>query len=437
MKKTFTRETINGRQYQFLTLPDSNLFKIEIVNKMGAHVERIIQQLTGRNVYGLSHLVEHLGFRCTKDFTTEELMMALKREGTYNASTDHERINYFFKTTSQRMRTAINLVCNFGLNDLLNLTEEEFQTEKKTVYNEVKRYNDDDQAMFHFAVMPTFCGYSQEDNILGTTESVDALTLEDAKLIKNIFLAYGEHVINITYDPNATPREDIIEAVENELARFQPPVPTSVGHEVNALYQQSLATPRLDTLTVENGAEQVMTALLFDTITPATMLAARIGNNYLADLSPTSLTDFIREKNGLTYGLWLYDDQISYSPYTLFMCDVTKGTEDLMMSLLEQSVDVSVDNFTKEAYIELMDMIRLQRTLAFVDQQKYDRIFWTAMWYPNIIDAAKEEFAANIDLGYLALDDRMASYEDIKQYLELFRTWVKERKYGKLTNLEA
>lgn len=437
MNKTFTRETINGRQYQFLTLPGSDLFKFEIVNKMGAHVERVVHALAGRNVYGLSHLVEHLGFRCCKDYTTDELMQALKREGTYNASTDHERINYWFKTTSSRMQTAVRLVCNYGLNDLMALTDDEFQTEKKTVYNEVKRYNDDDQTMFHFSIMPAFCGYDTEyDNILGTPESVDATTLEDAQMIKAIFLTQGEMVFNITYDPTVLTKEEIVATVTTELDRFDMPEISELYANVGNFYYDHINKPQMLDTTIDNESEQVMTALLFDTALDVNMVAAQVGNRYLSNLSPTSMTDLIREKNGLTYSLWLYNDQMAYKPYVVFGCDVTKGTEERMMELLEQAVNESVDNFTQDVHDELMDMISLKRTLAFVDQEKYDRIFWTALWHPHVIDVAATEFAEDIDSGYRALDRRLSSYDDVKAYLELFRSWVQERKYGKLTNLE-
>jgi predicted Zn-dependent peptidase len=404
---------------------------------MGAHVERVVQKHTGRNVYGLSHLVEHLGFRAPKDYTTEELMQALKTEGTYNASTNHERINYWFKTTTQRAETAVRLVCNYALNDLTGIPEDEFQTEKKVVYNEAKRYADDDQTMFHFNVTPTMCGLDAEDNIIGIPDTIDTFTLDDAQLIKAIFLTQGKQVYNITYDPTAISKEKIIAMVESELDRHELPEAIELYRQVEAEYVDSLAHPSLNEYTIENESEQVMTALMFDTMRVTNMIAARIGNEYLSRLSPTSLTDLIREQNGLTYGLYLYDDNISYAPYAVFGCDVTKGTEDLMLELFEQSVEESTNGFDEAAYERLMDTVELKRTLAFVDQEKYDRIFWTALWYPELIEAADGKFIENVDQAYELLNERLATYDNIRLYLETFVDHVKERKYGKATNLQG
>lgn len=434
MNRTFNRETINDRQFNFLTLPNSGYFKFEIVNTMGAHVERIFQQMTGRNVYGLSHLVEHLGFRATKDYTTDELMDALKTEGKYNASTDHERINYWFKSTSDRAAKAINLVCNFALNDLTKLSKDEFQTEQRTVYNEVKRYHDDDQTMFHFAVMPTVCGYAPEDNILGTPETVDALTLEDAKLIKAIFLTQGEQVYNITYDPTQLDRATIVQMVEDELARFPNPKVQEMFEHIGMVYLENCKFPEFRDFTVDNESEQVMTALVFDAVDD-NIVAARAGNQYLAHLSPTSLTDLIREKNGLTYGLYLYDDNMAYVPYVIFSCDVTKGTEDQMMELLKQSVNESVDNYTEETHNKLIDTLNLKRTLAFVDQEQYNSLFWLAIWFPDVFEHVSE-FVVDVDKAFPLMGERLASYEAVLEYLEMFRDFVNTGSWAKLTNIE-
>ena len=99
---------------------------------MGSNIEKVYENRHNKNVYGISHLVEHLSFRSPKDYTSEELLEKLKSEGTYNASTDHDRINYWFKTTTDRTKLAINLISNVALNNLSKISDEEFQIEKKS-----------------------------------------------------------------------------------------------------------------------------------------------------------------------------------------------------------------------------------------------------------------------------------------------------------------
>jgi hypothetical protein len=82
MKKTFNTHFIDNARINLLTLPGSNYFKIEIVSYYGANIERVYEKMTGKNVYGISHLIEHLAFKNSKDFTTQELMEISKNEGT-------------------------------------------------------------------------------------------------------------------------------------------------------------------------------------------------------------------------------------------------------------------------------------------------------------------------------------------------------------------
>lgn len=443
MKKTFKREAINGRKFQFLELPGTDLFKFEIVNLMGAHVERLYKRATGENVYGISHLVEHLGFRCCKDYSSDQLMAVMKREGTYNASTNHERINYWFKTTSDRFETAVNLVCNFALNDLSLLTEEEFETERKTVVNEINRYADDEQTMFYMGITPTFCRLDQEDNILGTPEGVGAITLHQAQMIKQIFLQSTDVVYNVIYDPAKITKDKIVNSIEQQLARFAPAQQSSTDAQlINAICDQyddiryNINLNIGEHFEVENGSDQAMTVLLFDVIETSNSVAAKIGNRYLGNLSPTSLFDIIREKNGLTYGTSLYDDIFSGFGYTVFACDVTRGTEDLLMELFEQSIVDSVNNFSREAHQELMSTIKLERTLAYINQEKYAGLFWTGIWNPEIFAVHSKLFENDIDAAIVEVDQECASYSNVLAYLLAFKDWVVERKYGKMVNIQ-
>jgi len=436
MKKTFKRRTINGHNFQLLTLPGTDLFKFEVVNMFGAHIERVIEKSIYQNVYGISHFIEHLGFRATRDYTTEELMEMLKIHGSYNASTDHNRINYWFKTNTERAATAINLVCNYAFNDLTKISEEEFETEKKVVYNEAKRYADDDQTMFYFNMETTACGYHPEDNVIGIPETIDTFTLADAIEVKRIFLELGNRgcqTFNITYDPSVISEEEVIGLVEHELKTWTIETDDDRLDNIFKDYINRLGQPCIGEFTIPNESEQAMTAIMMDVI-DTDIIAARLGNGFLTSYSKSSLNDLIREKNGLTYGVHLYEDTIAYYPYTLFACDVTRGTEDLMMSLFEQSINESADAFDEDEYNKLMDTIRLKRTLSFIDQQKYDAFHWMSIMYPYLVEKYKEWYENDLDDAYNKLELEVASYESIKNYIERVRSAVNTKTYSILTN---
>ena len=431
MKRTFKTKKINDRNYNILALPGTNFFKFEIVNMYGSIVERIYRDRTGRNVYGLSHLVEHLSFRATKDYSSKELLNIINSEGVYNACTDTTRINYWFQTTMEKSSLGIKLVLNYALNDLTKISQEEFDIEKKVVYNEAKRYADDDQTMFAFNLYPTMTELHPEDNIIGIPETIDTFSLEDAIALKSIFLQNAEVFYNITYDPEILTENEIVEQIEYELSRFKHyPKIEGISKE---LYSSYLKRPSNKKYISDNESAQMLTAINLDVVD--NKIIADAGNDYLARYAKdTSLNDVIREQHGLTYGIDLYTHNIDYRDYVMFGCDVSKGSEELMMKLFNQSINDSVDAWSTETYTKYMNTRKLKRTLDLVNQKNYSSWFNLAIWNPEIFKEVKDIASDNIDIAYDKLDNIFCTQENIKEYLESFRYSGNLGRYSLVTN---
>jgi len=430
-KRTFKQQTHNGYNFNLLALPNTNFFKFEIINKYGSHIERIYQERTGKNVYGISHFIEHLGFRQTKDFSTVELMKLLKNEGTYNASTDFDRINYFFQTTMDRSRLAVQLVANYALNPLDRIPIDEFEIEKKVVYNEAKRYADDDQTMFYFNSSPALCGYNIEDNVIGIPETIDTFTLEDVIAIKDIFLQNSENVYNITFDPTILTENEVMQMVESELSKHKPLCITlPVSKEE---YLSVVKAPQTTTVKLENDSEQLMTLLNLDVVD--NKITADYANAYFAQYaSEVSLNDIIREQNGLTYGIEFDVANIGCEPYTYFACDVSKGTEELMMQLFAESINKVVDGWNKEAHEHYMEARKLKRTMALLDQKKYGSWHTMATWYPKELSELLEVAGEDLDKVYELMENKYATFEAMSTYMERVKETVNAKNYGQVTN---
>lgn len=431
MKRTFKTKKINNRNYNILALPGTNFFKFEVVNMYGSIVERIYKNRTGRNVYGLSHLVEHLSFRATKDYSSKELLNLINSEGTYNASTDTTRINYWFQTTMNRAFLGINLVSNFAFNDLTGISQEEFDIEKKVVYNEAKRYADDDQTMFAFNIYPTVTELHPEDNIIGIPETIDTFSLEDAIALKDIFLQNQKVFYNITYDPMILTENEIINQIEYELLRFKhTPKIEGISKE---LYSSYLKNPKNKKYISANESAQMLTAINLDIV--SNEIVADAGNEYLAKYAgKTSLNDVIREQNGLTYGIDLYTHNMDYIDYVMFGCDVSEGSQGLLMELFDRSVNESVDSFNTEAYKKYMDTRKLKRTLDLLNQKNYN--FWInlSIWNPEIMEFLKDIASEDLDRAYDELDNILCTEENIREYLSTFRSTVNDKNYSLVTN---
>jgi len=430
-KKTYTVIERNGHKYNLLALPDTNFFKFEIINLWGSNIERLYETKFGKNVYGISHFIEHLGFRNPKDFSTAELLNHLKNDGTYNASTDYDRINYWFQTTMDRVDLAIKLVANYALNTLDNIPSDEFEIEKKVVYNEAKRYADDDQTMFWFNSTRALTGYKEEDNIIGIPETIDTFEIDDCIRIKDLFLSNAQNIFNVTYDPSILTANEVIDKIELELHRHKPlGIMDKISEEE---YKGVVIQPKHIKTTLSNESEQHITYLNFDIV--ENIEVARAGNQYLARYAEgTSLDDVIREQNGLTYGITLGAANISYKPYTYFGCDVSKGDEELLLKLFKESINASVDAWNEKTHKKFMDAKKLKRVMNLLDQKNYGGWHNNGTWYPEIIEEMKEVLATDLDNAYEVADEKYATVERVRDYLEKFRKAVNEDDFALVTN---
>ena len=431
--RTFKTLIKNGRKFNLLTLPGTNYFNFEIINMFGSNIERIYQQKTGKNVYGIAHLIEHLAFKSTKDYTTAQLINIKKSEGICNASTNYDRVNYWFETVMEKKEKSIKFVCNIALNDLSKITQKEFDIEKKVVFNEAKRYVDDDQTMFYFNSTGALAGYDKEDNIIGLPKTIETFTLEDAIAIKNIFLNHDKIVYNVTFDSELCSEEEILCLIEKELDRFKTKEKASVAVS-NEEYLQHIKYPQIGDFKVDNEAEQVMTLLNFDAV--KNILISSSVCSYLSKLAEeTSLDDLIRQKNGLTYGVYMFSDTISYKPYITFACDVSKGSEEKLMELFKESIGKSLENWDEIKHKKFIQTAKLKRTMQLLDQKAYTGWFDICDKQEEVLDDYREDLAKNIDMVYEKIDNELITYENMRDAMEKLLKLIQNEKFGKVSNL--
>ena len=432
MRKNKTFKTIkrDGKTFNLLTLPNTNYFKFEIYNPYGSNVERVVNDKTGKNVYGISHFIEHLGFKSTKEFTSEEIWTIGKNEGVFNAGTNYEQINYWFETTADKTDLAIKFVCNIALNDLTKITQKEFDTEKKVVYNESKRVYDNHQTLFYRNSIAKLVGYADEDNTIGIPETIDTFTLEDAIAIKNIFLTHDKSSYNITYDNTLVSEEDIVSKVIEALAEFDVPQKgsLSVTHEE---YVEYLKKPRIGEFKIESESKQAMTNIVMDAIDNTIVSGAATW--YLSSLAEgTSLDDVIRQQNGLTYGVQLYMNSISYKPYAQFSCDVSVGNEEKLLALFKESINLSADAFTEEKHEKFIQTVALKRVISNLNLNAYDIWFHYNNLRAEDLDEVRSILATDIEAASEYVEQNIITYERLKKDIESNRALVNNDEFGRV-----
>ena len=428
--KTFKTVIRNGKRFNLLTLPDTNFFKFEIVNNYGSSVERVIKNKTAKNLYGISHLIEHLGFKSTKDFTSEEILQIGKNIGIFNASTIYDKINYWFKTTSENTDLAIKYVCNIAFNNLTNITQEEFDTEKSVVYNEAKRLSDDQQMMFYRGSVGCITGYDIEDNVIGIPETIDTFTLKDAIAVKNIFLTNNQTNYNITYNNKLMSEDEVINKIIDGISKFKVPNKASLTVTYEE-YLSHLNKPRIGNYKLENKSEQAMTNIIIDSVENTLISGATF--YYLSELAEnTSLDDLIRQQNGLTYGIQFYMHMISSKVYVSFICDVSPGNEEKLLELFKKSINLSADEFNEDKYTKYIQTSKLKRVMDNLNLEAHDIWFYYDYLQASDLDEVRDVLAVDIEDAYEYVESEIITYSKMKESIETLRTLVNNDVFGKV-----
>ena len=106
----------------------SDVVSVNIIYKVGSRNE-----VMGKS--GIAHMLEHMNFKSTKNLKEGEFDKIVKSiGGVDNAFTSFDYTQYFIKSSSKHLEKDLSLFAEVMQN--LNLTDEEFQRERKVVYEE-------------------------------------------------------------------------------------------------------------------------------------------------------------------------------------------------------------------------------------------------------------------------------------------------------------
>lgn len=129
----------NGLQIVVVPLHNSsNVISTDIFYKVGSRNE-----IMGKT--GIAHMLEHMNFKSTKNLQAGEFDKEVKSiGGVNNASTSFDYTHYFIKSSSDNLKTSVDLFAELMQN--LNLKDEEFQPERDVVTEE-RRWRTDNSPL--------------------------------------------------------------------------------------------------------------------------------------------------------------------------------------------------------------------------------------------------------------------------------------------------
>ncbi len=139
-------------------------------------------------INGVSHFLEHMMFKGSSKYTWEDVNRIFDEMGAnYNAYTSQENTAYFANVLPEFTERAIE-----HLSYLLRpaIRQEDFDTEKKVILEEIAMYLDDPGHRIYEALMEThFAGHPLGRSVLGSAEAIRGLKRE--KMVEYFRRRYG------------------------------------------------------------------------------------------------------------------------------------------------------------------------------------------------------------------------------------------------------
>jgi predicted Zn-dependent peptidase len=163
-----THRLANGLTVVGETLPSSRSVAVGFYVRTGARDETAAES-------GVSHFLEHMMFKGTPKRSALDVNLDFDRIGAnYNAFTSEEVTAYYAAVLPEYLPTAIDVLA-----DILrpSLRQTDFDTEKQVILEEIGMYEDmPTSAAFEKARVAYFAGHPLGNSVLGSKESVGALT---------------------------------------------------------------------------------------------------------------------------------------------------------------------------------------------------------------------------------------------------------------------
>lgn len=291
---------------------------------------------------GISHLLEHMFFKSTKNRTSRQLAEDMAHiGGTLNAFTEKESTSFYVTALDDQLPAAIELIGDM-LNHALFLPEE-LEKEKGVVLEEIDMYDDSPEDLVHEMLQKM--AWKDEPLgfiISGEKDVVNGITREDLIAFKEKTYTADRMTISIAGNVEI---EETMELLEQNFSGFR-----------NSTEYLELRHPVYAPVVFhrEKDMEQVHLNIAFECVSYQSneKYTLYLMNAIFGDGDNSRLFQKLREESGLTYSVYSYESM--YEEGGLFHIDAVLNPAKLKtaMSQIEECIRVFCENGVTEAELK-------------------------------------------------------------------------------------
>ncbi len=170
------------------------------------------------NIYGISHFLEHMSFKGTKNRTPIDINFDMGKLGAKaNAFTSEEFTVYYGAVLGENLIAFLDI-----LTDMQKplLDKKEFDLEKQVILEEIALYKDKPQFdFFDMTCQDFFKGHPIGNSVLGTIESVSKIEVENMRAYHDSLYSANNEVLTIAGNFN---KNEVLEFLESLDGRLNP-----------------------------------------------------------------------------------------------------------------------------------------------------------------------------------------------------------------------
>ena len=250
---------------------------------------------------GVSHFIEHMLFKGTKNRSAKDIARDIDRlGGEINAFTNKECTCYYVHLLDEHINKGIDVLSDMILNSSFDTND--IDKEKFVILEELKMYEDSlDDLSYDLLVENVYQNDGLGRNILGNRKTIRSLKREDILNYYNKYYVPNNAVISICGNFNF---EEIVKVIDEKFEQWQ-------EKEVNIEVKEANYTPCF--VTKNKDSEQVNIAINLKAIPEENekeAYALSVVNNIFGGSTSSRLFQSIREEKGLVYSI--YSSQTLY-----------------------------------------------------------------------------------------------------------------------------
>lgn len=286
---------------------------------------------------GISHFIEHLLFKGTKNRTAKQIATEIDEIGGHiNAFTAKEYTCYYTKTLDTHLDVAIDVLSDMFFNS--NFDNEEIKKERNVIIEEIAMYEDSpDDLCAELLQKNVFDDTSLAMPILGTKETISSFNHDTFVEYMDKHYTVDNVVISVAGNFD---RDDTIKKIEKYFNKF-----SNKRYDLDAIpvkYKKSFVSKEKDN-------EQLHLMLSYEGVGIGDDLAYELSvlGTVLGGGMSSRLFQKVREERGLCYSI--YSQNMSFKDigiFSIYSALNPNNAEELIEVVLDDIKDIKQNKIT-------------------------------------------------------------------------------------------